>query len=165
MTIYYICRAADVTDLELSQTFEEQLACEIVTAARIYDEISVDLLAIKADSENGMYAQIKGAALFSMELNDSNIQIWQTEAQRIYEYLLGPAEENSRIWSAFGTLHAEMEDFEALCNQSKNFNELAEDFSSFVASQIDESIREEQSAFADIMEDLYSIEELKTVTS
>ena len=51
MTTYYVCRAEHVNDLELSQTVEAQLACEIVAAARADDEIAEDLVAIESNSE------------------------------------------------------------------------------------------------------------------
>jgi hypothetical protein len=165
MTIYYICRAADLIDLELSQTEEERLACEIVSAAYMYEERVTDLLAIEADSENGTFAQLKGAALFTTELTAENIQIWQKEGEKIYEYLLGPAEENCRLWSAFGLLGSEMENYEGLCGESTVFDSLGLGLSNAMMMYMDENIREEQSAFSGILKDLYAIEEIKTVTS
>jgi len=164
MTIYYICRAADLTDLELLQTEEEQLACEIVIAASIYDDLSMDLVAVEADSENGTYAQLKGAVMYSMELTEANIEIWKEEGEKIYEYLLGPENDNSRLWGAFGMLDAEMDDFENTCEQSDHFDDLGKGFSYAITSHLDEKIHEEQSLFASIMQDLYEIEEIKTVT-
>jgi len=165
MTIYYICRVADLTDLELLQTADERLACEIVIAASIYDELNMDLVAVEADSENGTYAQLKGAVMYSMELTEENIEIWKKEGIKIYKYLLGPAEDNSRLWGAFGMLDAAMDDYESNCEQSDHFNSLGRGFADAVTTQFDENIREEQSDFASIMQDLYEIEEIKTVTS
>ena len=165
MTTYYICRAEDVTDLELSQTDEEQLACEIVAAARVDEEIPDDLVAIEADSENGTYAQLKGVALFSVELNASNIEIWKTEGEKIYKYLVGPDVGNGRLWGAYGVLCAEIECYEGMCDETTHFNDLATGFADSIATQVCENIQQEQSAFGSIIEKLYSVEEIKTVTS
>jgi len=165
MTTYYVCRAEDVTDLELSQTVEAQLACEIVAAARADDEIADDLVAIESDSENGTYAQLKGVALFSLELNASNIEIWKTEGEKIYKYLVGPDMGDGRLWGAFGVLCAEIGCYEGMCDETTHFNDLAKGFADCIASELSDNIRQEQSAFAAVIEKLYSVEEIKTVTS
>ncbi len=165
MTIYYICRASDLAVLNLSQTSEERLACEIISAAFIFEERASDLLAVEADSENGTYAQLKGVTQFSMELTASNIQIWKTEGEKIYEYLLGPGEENSRIWSAYGMLNSEIESYEDLCGNSTAFDGLGMGLSNAMMLYMDENIREEQNAFSEVLKDLYVIEEVDVVSS
>ena len=165
MTTYYICRAEDVTDLELSQTDEEHLACEIVAAAQVDDEIADDLVAIEADSENGTYAQLKGVALFSVELNASNIEIWKTEGEKIYKYLVGPDVGNGRLWGAYGVLFAEIGRYEGMCDETNHFNELARGFADCIASEVSDNIRQEQSTFAAVIEKLYTVQKIKTVIS
>lgn len=165
MTIYYICRADDLTDLNLSQNDREQIACDIVIAACIYDELSFELVAVEADSENGTYAQLKGAALYSMELTAINLAAWKAEGEKIYGYLLGPDEGKSRLWGAFSLLLDEIEKYENIHKDSDYFNDLGEDLSHEVLIHFDENIRRKQTTFASIMEDLYEIEEIKTVTS
>jgi hypothetical protein len=165
MTIYYICRADDLADLNLSQSDDEQLACEITIAADMYDDINTDLLAVEADSKNGTYAYIKGAALYSLDLTSSNIQIWKAEGEKIYEYLLGPEYSKSRFWGAYGALAAEIGCYEAICEKSIRFNSLSKGFSYAVTSTVEEHIREQQIAFVAILEELYEISEIKAVTS
>ena len=165
MTTYYVCRAACLRELELSQTEDERMACDIVSAACVYEDLGSDLVAIEAESKNGTYAQLKGVTLYSMELNESNMEIWKNEGEKIHEYLLGPAEDNNRLWAAFGMLDAEMDDFENTCEQSDHFDDLGKGFSYAITSHFDEKIHEEQSLFASIMQDLYEIEEIKTVNS
>ena len=165
MTIYYICRADDLADLNLSQSDDEKTACEIVIAASIYTDLAIDLVAVEADSENGTYVQLKGAALYSMELTAVNLAVWKAEGEKIYGYLLGPDEGKSRLWGAFGLLLAEIEDYENIPKNSNYFNQLGEDLSYEVLVNFDESMRRNQTAFASIMEDLYLIEDLRTVTS
>ena len=165
MTIYYICSADDLADKELSQTNDEQIACEILKAARVRDEIWLDLLAIDANSANGTYAQLKDTALYSIELTAANIQIWQTEGAKIFEYLLCPDWNDGRLWCASRGLGSEMEDYEWICRRSSHFNRLPKKNSLSLTSQLDENIREEQSAFIAIMDDLYAIKEIKPVTS
>ena len=161
MTNYYICRASDMTDLNVSQNNNEQLACEITKAARIYDEITTELVAIDANSENGMYAQLKGAALYSMELDSSGIELWESYGRKIFEYLLAPTEEFSRLWAAFSPLSIAIGEYEQVCGESSVFEELAAGFAESVEMQLDDNIREEQNTFANIMEDVYQIDELK----
>lgn len=163
MTIYYICHAADLTDLELSQTVDERLACDIVRAACVYEDLGSDLVAIEANSKNGTYAQLKGTAMYSMELTDSNMEIWKKEGEKIYEYLLGPENDNSRLWGAFGMLDAAMDSYENTCEQSEHFNDLSKGFAYAITSQLDEKIHEEMGYFATVMQDLYAIEEITTV--
>ena len=164
MTTYYVCRAASLTELELSQTKDERMACDIVSAACVYEDLGSDLVAIKADSENGTYAHLKGAALYTMELTESNMAIWKSEGKKIHEYLLGPADDDNQLWRAFGALDAAMDDYENTCEQSEHFNGLGKGFSYAITSHIDEKIHEEMMDFANVMEDLFAIEEIKTVT-
>lgn len=164
MTTYYVCRAASLTELELSQTKDERMACDIVSAACVYEDLGSDLVAIEADSENGTYAHLKGAALYTMELNESNMAIWKNEGEKIHEYLLGPADDDNQLWRAFGTLDAAMDDYENTCEQSEHFNGMGKGFSYAITSHIDEKIHEEMMDFATVMEDLFAIEEIKTVT-
>ena len=161
MTIYYICSADDLADKELSQTNDEQIACEILKAARVRDEIWLDLLAIDANSANGTYAQLKGAALYSMELDSSGIELWESFGRKIFEYLLAPTEEYSRLWAAYSPLSIAIGEYEQVCGESSVFEELAAGLAESVEMQLDDNIREEQNTFANIMEDIYQIEELK----
>ena len=165
MTFYYICRADGLTDLELSQTQEERLACEILKAACIYDEIRTDLLAVPADSENGSYAQLKGAALYSLELTSSNIELWENYGRKIFLYLLAPEDDCSQLWAAYYSLSLAISEYEELCANSSVFEDLADGFADSIEVHLDENIREEQSSFATIMEDVYKIEELKLVST
>lgn len=165
MTIYYICPADELADLNLCQNDDEKSACDIVVAACIYDDLNIDLVAVEAESENGTYAQLKGAALYSMELTAVNLAVWKAEGEKIYGYLLGPDEGKSRLWGVFGLLLAEIEDYETIPKNSSYFNDLGEDLSYEILINFDENMRRKQTAFASIMEDLYSIEELRPVTS
>jgi hypothetical protein len=165
VTIYYICKASDLAVLELSQTSEEHLACEIISAAFIFEERASSLLAIEADSENGTYAQLKGVTQFSMELTISNIHIWKTEGVKIYEYLLGPGEEKSHLWGAFGILNNEIENYEELCGESTAFDGLGMGLSNAMMLYMNENIREEQTAFSEVLKNLYAIEEIDVVSS
>jgi len=140
------------------------MACDIVSAACVYEDLGSDLVAIKADFENGTYAHLKGAALYTMELTESNMAIWESEGKKIYEYLLGPADDDNQLWQAFGALDAAMDDYENTCEQSEHFNGLGKGFSYAITSHIDEKIHEEMMDFANVMEDLFAIEEIKTVT-
>ena len=165
MTIYYVCRAASLTELELSQTEDERVACDIVTAANVHEDLGIDLVAIEADSKNGTYAQLKDAVLYSMELTESNMAIWEKEAKKIFKYLLGPVEDNNRLWGAFGVLSTEMDDYENACEQSDHFNSLGKGFAYTITAHYDDKMFEEQNVFKSIMEDLYDIQEIKTVTN
>jgi hypothetical protein len=165
MTIYYICRADELADLNLYQNDDEKIACDIVISACIYDDLNMNLVAVEADSENGTYAQLKGAALYSMELTAVNLAAWKEEGEKIYGYLLGPDEGKSRLWVAFSLFLAEIEDYENIPKNSSCFNELGKDFSYEVFINFDENMSRKQTVFASIMEDLYLIEELKTVTN
>lgn len=164
MTTYYVCRAASLTELELSQTEDERMACDIVSAACVYEDLGSDLVAIEADSENGTYAHLKGGAMYTMELTESNMAIWKSEGKKIHEYLLGPADDDNQLWRAFGALDTAMDDYENTCEQSEHFNGLGKGFSYAITSHIDEKIHEEMMDFANVMEDLFAIEEIKTVT-
>jgi hypothetical protein len=165
MTIYYICCAADLTDLELSQTEEARLACEIISAAYMYEERVTDLLAIEADSENRTYAQLKGVALCSIELNAPNLHIWRTEGRKIFEYLLDPLDDDNRVWSAYGTLHAALDDYEGLCDQSSVFNGLGEGLLDAVSAYLHDNLHEERANFAKILKRVYQIQQLDVVSS
>jgi|GEM_PF-5540541 len=165
MTTYYICRDYDVAELNIAQDNEQKLACEIIKAARIYDEIKSELVAIYADSENGTYAQLKNTALYSMKLDSSGIELWETYGRRIFDYLLDPTEDCSELWSAYGVLSSTISEYEELCAESSAFSDLAEGFAESMDVHLDENIREEQSTFAGIMEDVYEIEEINLVTS
>ena len=165
MTVYYVCSADDLAGLELAQNDEEQLACKIVIAADVYGDIDTELLAIKADSEHGTYASLKSAAMYSIEVNASNIQIWKTEAEKIHEYLLGPQYDNGHFWRVYRLLAAEIGRYDAICDQSTHFAGLSKEFSYTVTSQVEESIREEQILFVNLLKTLYSIDEIKAVAS
>ncbi len=165
MTIYYICRTDDLADLNLPQDDDMQIACDIVIAACIYDDLSMNLVAVEAESENGTYAQLKGATLYSMELTAESLAVWKAEGQKIYGYLLEPEEDKSRLWRAFDLFFAEIKAYENIPKSSSCFNELGEDLSYEILINFDENMRRKQTAFASIMEDLYSIEELRPVTS
>ena len=165
MTIYYICRADDLADLELPQSDEELLACEIVIAADVFDDIKAELLAINADSENGTYAYLRGAALYSVELNASNIQIWKTEAEKIHEYLLGNEYGEGHLWQASRVMSDEVDDYESICKKTRNFRLLAKGFSHALASFHETEIRGEKMYFVKLLKSLYSIDEIKAVAS
>ncbi len=164
MTTYYICRFANLKELELVQASDEQLASKIAGAAWACEETDVDTVAIRADSENGTYAYLKGAALLSMELTASNIQIWQEEGKRIYDYLHG-AQEGGRIWEAFGTFFCEIDSYEGFCDQSKGFEGLGAGLVNAVCDYINDNIREERNEFAKILKRMYEIQQLNVVSS
>ena len=165
MAVYYVCSADDLAGLELAQTDEEQLACKIIIAADVYSDIDTELLAIKVDSEHGTYASLKGAAMYSVELNASNIQIWKTEAEKIHAYLLGPQYDKGHFWRAYSVLADEIGRYDAICDQSTHFAGLSKGFSYTVTSRVEECIREEQILFVNLLKTLYSIEEIKAVAS
>lgn len=165
MTFYYICRADGLNDLELSQTEEERLACEILKAACIYDEIRSDLLAVPADSDNGSYAQLKGAALYSLELTSFNIELWENYGRKIFLYLLATEDDYSQLWTAYFSFSRVISEYKELCVNSSVFEDLAGGFADSMEVHLDENICEEQNSFATIMEDVYKIEELKLVSS
>ena len=161
MTVFYICKSKGLKELKISQSQNQKLACDITKAAIFFDEIKEKLIAIDVEAVEVSFANLKDLALYSMELTQDGIELWQDHGVKIYEYLFPSEDESSLLLDAYSNLSMEISEYESLCSESSEFEDLGVGLGEYMETKLDDNIREEQGGYVTILWDFYKIKDLR----
>ena len=136
---------------------DEELACEIASRILLDNSDASDFYAIKENNRQKTFEFLKKNALCSLEINDENKKIWNSEILKIYQKEKELQDCIEKAWFASRDICLEIN----LLGESKTFSnfKMHEDFSlDFHFSSLDDT------AHVELSEDLQNIFEYKFIS-
>lgn len=165
MKNYYVYEDKNKINLDIRQDEFQKLACEIVNNTSFFGEHNDDLIAIDAKTTNTSYYLLKGITLYSIELTQDGINLWDNYGRTIHSYLLGSTDNQAELWNAFNRFEYMLSEFESICDETGIFEDIGVNLSVTMESHFDEYLSRDQYQFTCIVEEYYKIQELKNTVN